>query len=263
MGALNRYRQRQRANWAAYNVLTDVPSLYWWGRADTTVNAGGFASSVLDKSGGLRHYLQATGSKQAALNATDAFMNNRASLTYDGVDDAMTIAAFGALTDATFFHVTRSIAATATAGRIFIVGNTVDAQALCVLTPGSSQSRPVATYANPGSTFTTRSVDASAADAKYAGTAPIVWSVAFDHAAAASAALSTRARLGEPVSTNSASNATQSTIANLGSAFGATKAGAAAYQAFTWAETIVCSAVLTIDQRRVVEDYLAGYYGLV
>lgn len=262
MGAFNRYRKRTIADWASFNVLTDVPSLKAWYRADTTTNAGGFVSQLTDKSGNGYHLTQGTGSKQPALIASGSDPNGRDCVVSDGVDDAMTIASpgYGAMNDCTVFDVTRSLVAPGVSAYWFAQGITTEAKVFgCFILGGTT--RPAWRYYNPASTLSSRSVDT--ANAVYASSVPTINVGRHDSAASASTTPIVRSRLGQPVTTNSSSSSTVSTISAYGVGCFAARTGTSGYTAGGLYERIVCNALLTDDQCRKIELYLAGYYGLL
>ena len=254
------FMREQAADFASFNVLTDVPSLKAWYRADTTTNAGGFVSQLTDKSGNGFHFAQATGSKQPALVASGSDPNGKDCVVFDGTDDALTLASpgFGAMNDVTWIGVTRSVVTPAASGDLFRQGNFGDAKAIQLTM--NTNSILSCSYVNPASTDSARNFDFSGVAAR---TVPTVVCVRHNSSAATSAIPLTRSRLGEVVFANSASNATVSTIAAIGAAFGASTAGTWSYLAFGLYEWIVCNALLTDDQVRKIELYLAGYYGLL
>lgn len=244
-------------NYAAFNVLTDVPSLKAWYRADTTVNGGGTVSQLTDKSGNGFHLTQATGTKQPALNVADANMGGRNSITFDGVDDALGMVSpgYGALNALTTIWVIRSLPTPAATGRLFSLGDVSPQSASSLMnTNGNLQFR----YSNPGSTFTTWGLGTSEG-AAISLAKPTILACAQSVQTNVAAG---RSRLGS-VGSQSATSATASTIVAAAFGIGAQANGLSVYLNFTFAELIICSAVLTADQMRKVELYLAGYYGLL
>ena len=260
------FMREQAADFASFNVLTDVPNLLAWYRADTTTNAGGFVSQLTDKSGNGFHFVQATGSKQPALVASGSDPNGKDCVVFDGTDDALTLASpgFGSTNDITIFLVTRSIVAPGGTARAMAIGNTGDAQSLLLLVPSAGIVRLAGAYNNPGNTTSGRDYDTPAvADATLGTSAVRVLVARHNSAAAASATPTTRSRLGQPIVNNSSSAATISTVAALAAAFGSNKTGTGSYLGYGLYESIVCNALLTDDQVRKIELYLAGYYGLL
>lgn len=242
-------------------TAANVPSLKAWYRADTTVNAGGTVSQLTDKSGNGFHFVQATGTKQPALNVADANMGGRDSITADGTDDSLTLASpgFGSLSALTCFFVTRSRSGAA-GSRMLSIGNTSIAQSY--LTYIGSSNRWFSRYTNPPTFDTTLTVD-NAASGPFAATSnPYIWVTSFDSAVSAANALTGRGRLGV-LSSAQGSNATQASVVGQATALFAVPAGTSSYIGITLAELIICSAALTADQMRKVELYLAGYYGLL
>jgi hypothetical protein len=259
-----RFRSLQRVAYEAFNPLTDVPSLKAWYRADTTTNAGGFVSQLTDKSGNGFHFVQATGSKQPALNVADANMGGRDSISLDGTDDAVTLAApgFGSMSGLTFYIVTRSVIGT-TSGRFFAIGASGTANSLIAIAVGSGFNAPSALYANPGGVFTSRRCDAAAGtQAFYASAVPVVWSFTYDAAAAAANAFAVRTRLATVVASNAGSLATPANVGALIAAFGG-ESGTSSYEGFTMSECIVADAIHSTDTMRRIELYLAGYHGIL
>ena len=244
-------------------TAANVPSLKAWYRADTTVNAGGTVSQLTDKSGNGFHFVQATGTKQPALNVADANMGGRDSITFDGTDDALTLASpgLGTMSGCTLYFVTRAVPMVA--GRIFSIGNTNIAQSLTVSPTSGSDARPTFTFTNPSGSLTARRVDVAANQAFYSTNSIAIWDASFDSGAAAAGAFSARSRLGEPSVSNSSSAATQASAVGQASAFAARPDGLSTYLRYTLAELIIADAVHSMDQRRKVELYLAGYYGLL
>lgn len=259
------FMREQAADFASFNVLTDVPSLKAWYRADTTTNAGGFVSQLTDKKGSLQ-YTQATGSKQPALVASGSDPNGRDCIVFDGTDDALVNATgHAAMNDCTIFMVTRSTTANpSAAGRYLVLGNiSGDALSFAVAAANSAMSDPVAYYTNTSGNLSYRAVESSISTTVYTSSTPRIMCVRHNSAASASATPLTRSRLGVVSSSNVASGATISTIAQLATAFGATKGAAGSFLNFGLYECFICNALLTDDQCRKVELYLAGYYGLL
>ena len=148
--------------------------------------------------------------------------------------------------------------------RAMAIGNTGDAQSLLLLVPSAGIVRLAGAYNNPGNTTSGRDYDTPAvADATLGTSAVRVLVARHNSAAAASATPTTRSRLGQPIVNNSSSAATISTVAALAAAFGSNKTGTGSYLGYGLYESIVCNALLTDDQCRKVELYLAGYYGLL
>ena len=255
------FMREQAADYASFNVLTDVPSLKAWYRADTTTNAGGFVSQLTDKKGSVQ-YTQGTGSKQPALVASGSDPNGRDCIVFDGVDDCLL--GVGIIESAcTFFSVTRSIVAPVFEGALFVNGNPGAALSINTVT-AASQTRPIQRYENPGGSVSSRYVDTADAvsDARFASSAPSIFVTRHSSTLTASTTPVTRCRLGTPQSSNQTSAATVSTVQG-GAGIGSRNGGGSAFLAFGFYERIVCNALLTDDECRKVELYLAGYYGIV
>lgn len=254
--------RRIARDYASFNVLTDVPNLKAWYRADTTTNAGGFVSQLTDKSGGGFHLTQATGSKQPALNVADANMGGRDSITFDGVDDAVGIVspAYGALAGITIYLVVRGVIAE-TAKRYFVIGNSGAAESMQIQNTGSD-GRPRVAYERSVGNVTARYFDSVVAAS---GSLVRVYAGTVDAPAAAVSSVATRARLGTPqtslISTGSGTGVAISSTHNA--VLGANTTGAANFASFTLAEMILANAVHSMEQQRRIELYLAGYYGLL
>jgi hypothetical protein len=258
-----RTRQLQRIarDFAAFNVLTDVPNLLAWYRADTTVNAGGFVSQLTDKHSGGFHYTQVTGSKQPALTASDSDMGGRASISFDGVDDGLTRASpgFGALTGLTVYMVVRGVIAE-TAKRYFSIGNSGTAETTQLQNTSASKI-PRASYERAIGNITVRAMDT---DAVPTVNDVRIFSYSISPTTSATSSIVTRARLGTPVTTNTtAGSGTGVALLATGTAVGSNTPSNNSFSSFTFAEMILASSVHTLDQMRKIELYLAGYYGLL
>lgn len=255
--------RRWASQYGSFNVLTDVPNLKAWYRADTVTTVSGAVSQLTDKTGNGFHYVQGTALKRPTYNASDANMGGRDSISSDGVDDALTIASpgYGTLNACTLYFVTRSIAHTT--GRIFGIGNTNIAQSLTASPTSAGDARPSGVYTNPSGSSTTRRVDVSANEPEYFAAKPIIWSVGFDSTAAAASAIRTNGRLAEVSVSNAASAATQAAIVGQATALFARPDGLATYLAMTLSELIVADAFHTNEQMLAVNMYLAGYYGVL
>ena len=236
----------------AFNVLTDVPHLKAWYRADTVVLATG-VSQLTDKSGNGYHYLQATGGKQPAQVLAASDPNGFDCVVSDGVDDGMVHTGFGALTGLTFFVVSRSIVTPAATGNLICIGNSSAAQSVQVIvaTSGAFQTR----YQNPGSTATTYNFGVTA---PVSGSDIIVSSVV--------ASTQTNVLTGKmgnvPVGSQVSTNATPSTIASIASGLFASQTAAAQYLAAGLYELIVCDDVLTDAEVSIVNQGLITSYEL-
>lgn len=260
------FMREQAADFASFTPSTDVPNLKAWYRADTTTNSGGFVSQLTDKKGSLQ-YTQGTGSKQPALISSGSDPNGRACVLFDGLDDALVNATgHAAMNDSTVFMVTRSAVANPSSGaRYLSMGNvSSDAKSFVISTGNSTLVDPVAYYTNPASSISYRAIETNALTTTvYTSSAPRIMCARHNSAASASATPITRSRLGVVATTNNGSSATVNTIDQLATAFGATKGGAGSFLNFGLYECFICNALLTDDQCRKVELYLAGYYGLV
>ncbi len=258
-----RLKWMQRLAGESYTPSTDVPSLLAWYRADTVTTATG-VSQLTDKTGNGYHFVQGTGVKQPALIASGSDPNGRDCVVADGTDDAMTIASpgFGAMNDITIIGVTRSMVAPGANGHIMSIGNAADARSVQITT-ATGLTRPNPRYNNPGSTISSRNVETSSDDTSWTLSTPKIWSVRHDSTAAASATPITRSRLEQPVTANGSSLATVSTLALQAVGLFGTKAGTGGYLSVGLYEMFVCNALLTDDQVRRAELYLAGYYGLL
>lgn len=244
-----------------YNPATDVPNLLSWYRADTTTNSGGFVDSLNDKKGAV-NYTQ-TLTKRPALISAGSDPNGRACIVFDGVDDYLLQATgHGAMNDCTIFGVVRSVVASSVSGRIWCITN-LAAKSITVFT-NALATDPTAGYYNPNNTASSRPVELSGTGTTiYSASAPRILTVRHDSTAANTATPTTRSRLGTPKTANNVSNATISTIAAGAACFGAIPGGTAAYLSYGLYEWMICNALLTDDQCRTVECYLAGYYGLL
>ena len=236
----------------AFNVLTDVPHLKAWYRADTVVLATG-VSQLTDKSGNGYHYLQATGGKQPAQVLAASDPNGFDCVVSDGVDDGMVHTGFGALTGLTHFLVTRSIVTPASGSMLFCIGNPGDARSIGDVreADGTLQSR----YNNPSATATNWTFGPAA---PVSGSGIIVSSVVSN-----TQANTLSGRMGtKPTGSQSATNATPSTIASLASGLFANKTAGGLYVAAGLYELIVCDDVLTDAEVSIVNQGLITSYEL-
>lgn len=65
-------------------------NLLQWVRSDLGITIGTGVSAWADQSGNGKHYTQAVGAAQPSYSAIDATLNNRPSLTFDGVTQSLT-----------------------------------------------------------------------------------------------------------------------------------------------------------------------------
>jgi hypothetical protein len=246
------------SQYGSYTPSTDVPNLTSWWRADTkTIGTG--VSQLTDKKGSV-NLTQATGSKQPTFNAADANMGGRDSITFDGIDDALTVASpgIGAMSAITIFFVTRSMATPGVTAQPLSIGNSSDAQSVRI-TQGVTANLSVL-YSNPAATNSAWVMTATQAD--QAANAPRIYSWSGTLANGGATVWDGRGRLGL-VGAAGTNASTGSTLANQQMCLGAAKAGTSAYAAFTFGELMICNAALTSEQMLAVNMYLAGYYGVL
>ncbi len=96
---------------------TDVAGLHGWWRMDT-----GTVSSITDKSGNGRHFVQATGGNQGVLS-TSANFNGQSILTLDGVNDYYTCTTALTTSAFTIYIVARRIGAADSSDGILSFGS--------------------------------------------------------------------------------------------------------------------------------------------
>lgn len=257
----------QYRKWAAqfgsYTPSTDVPNLSNWWRADTaTIGTG--VSSLNDKKGSV-NLTQATGSKQPVQTAANALYNNRSTILFDGIDDALIAASpgVGTLNDITIYMVIGGLATPASNSYLLTFGLVTAAKTVSVRM--LTTSTLLCAYNNPANTQSDWRMSVGVAtNSDAASNRPCIlsWSGSLGAAGASIWATGGYARMGK-LGLVTGTSATGSTLDPQAIGLGATPAGTSLYSSFNFCEAMVCSSAHTAEQMLAVNMYLAGYYDVL